>query len=133
MASLSVCRRPRVLVVEDSSMARSELREALEDAYDVIEAKNGAEALSRAGNEAFDVVVADINMPVMGGIEFVRLLRGLPSHAQVPVIVVTAESSDEVVQRGRAAGVNAWMVKPLSPSGLVNAVERFAPSLDTAG
>lgn len=112
-----------VLVVDDSQLARREVVSALGQEYDVSEAEHGAAGLSAARQRRFDVVLTDVNMPVMGGIELTRLLRALPDYASTPIFAITTESSPDLVDRGRAAGVTAWVVKPINPTTLARAVE----------
>lgn len=116
--------RPRILIVDDSTMARRELRKLLDHMCDLVEADHGAAGLACARTQRFDLVIVDLHMPVMGGIEFVRLVRGLPGYAEVPLFAVTTESNDEVMTRARAAGVDVWVHKPLQAAPLVRAVEQ---------
>jgi two-component system chemotaxis response regulator CheY len=113
----------RVLTVDDSSVSRRQIRLALEGVgVSVCEAAEGVEALWRARQEAFDLVITDIHMPAMDGLEFIRELRKSAGYEQTPVYVVTSDGSRERLAEGRAAGATAWIVKPADIPLLVNAV-----------
>jgi two-component system chemotaxis response regulator CheY len=112
-----------VLTVDDSSVARRQVRHALEAAgISVSEAAEGVEALWRARQEKFDLVLTDIHMPAMDGLEFIRELRKSPGYEQTPVYVLTSDGSRERLAEGRAAGATAWLIKPPNLPLLVDAV-----------
>lgn len=114
---------PRVLTVDDSAVSRRQLRIALEGAgVSVCEAAEGVEALWRARAEPFDLVITDIHMPAMDGLELLRELRKTPGYERTPVYVLTSDGSRERLAEGRAAGATAWIVKPANIPLLVNAV-----------
>ena len=114
----------RVLVVDDSGTIRRYLRAVLEDAnFEVIEAANGEEGLVAALRQPIELVLIDVNMPGMNGLEMLAQLRELEDYASTPVFVLTAESSPELVEQGRKVGATAWIIKPFNPShGLISAV-----------
>jgi two-component system, chemotaxis family, chemotaxis protein CheY len=113
----------RVLVVDDSSVARRQLREALEAVgISVSEASEGVEALWRARQQPYDLIVTDIHMPAMDGLQLLRELRKLPGSEGTPVYVLTSDGSRERLAEGRAAGATAWIVKPANIPMLVKAV-----------
>jgi two-component system chemotaxis response regulator CheY len=114
---------PRVLTVDDSSVARRQVREALEAVgISVSEAAEGVEALWRAREQRFDLVITDIHMPAMDGLEFIRELRKSSGYERTPVYVLTSDGSRDRLAEGRAAGATAWIVKPANMPLLVNAV-----------
>ena len=114
---------PRVLTVDDSSVARRQVREALEAVgISVSEAGEGVEALWRAREQRFDLVITDIHMPAMDGLEFIRELRKSSGYERTPVYVLTSDGSRDRLAEGRAAGATAWIVKPANMPLLVNAV-----------
>ena len=114
---------PRVLTVDDSSVARRQVREALEAVgISVSEAGEGVEALWRAREQRFDLVITDIHMPAMDGLEFIRELRRSSGYERTPVYVLTSDGSRDRLAEGRAAGATAWIVKPANMPLLVNAV-----------
>lgn len=114
-----------VLVVDDAAPIRIRLRQILEGAgYEVTEAENGAVALSMLDEPTFDMFVVDVNMPVVGGLEFIERARRQPHYASTPIFVLTAESRPEVVERCRQLGVTAWLVKPVKPDVLLRGLQR---------
>lgn len=114
---------PRVLVVDDSGVARRQLREAIEGAgLAVCEASEGLEALSRARQQRFDLILTDLHMPTMDGLELIRELRKCPGYEHTPVYVLTSDGCRERLAEGRAVGATAWIVKPPNLTLLVNAV-----------
>lgn len=116
---------PRLLTVDDSTSMRQMVAFTLRDAgYEVSEACDGVEALKVAEGEAFDLVLADVNMPNMDGISLIRALRGLPSYQYTPLLMLTTESSMERKSEGKAAGATGWIVKPFEPDNLVATVRR---------
>jgi two-component system chemotaxis response regulator CheY len=115
--------KPRILAVDDSATSRRQLKQALENAgMFVAEAAEGVEALWRARQQAFDLVVTDIHMPTMDGLQFIRELRKSPGYERIPVYVLTSDGSRDRVVEGRAAGATAWIVKPANLPLLVEAV-----------
>ena len=95
--------------------------------YDVIEASDGKAALALLDGRQVNMAVCDINMPVMNGIEFVKAAKQLPTYKFMPILMLTTESQDAKKEEGKAAGAKAWMVKPFSPTQLVNAVGKLCP------
>ena len=95
--------------------------------YDVIEAGDGKAALALLDGRQVNMAVCDINMPVMNGIEFVKAAKQLPAYKFMPILMLTTESQDSKKEEGKAAGAKAWMVKPFSPTQLVNAVGKLCP------
>jgi two-component system chemotaxis response regulator CheY len=115
----------RILVVDDSFTSRTQLRTALEaKGARVLEAENGRDGLWRARSEHVDVVVCDINMPVMGGLEMIQELRKLPEYRATPVFVLTSDATSSGAAKGKKAGADAWVVKPVNPIHLWMAIEK---------
>jgi two-component system chemotaxis response regulator CheY len=85
---------------------------------------DGREALAAARVEAFAVVVTDVNMPNMDGIELVQALRGLPAYRHVPLLLLTTEGSAERKTQGKNAGATGWLVKPFNPERLLAVVAK---------
>jgi two-component system chemotaxis response regulator CheY len=109
-----------ILVVDDSTTMRQMVCFTLTSAgHDVSEAADGLEAVEVAKAGKFDLVITDVNMPGMNGIELVRNLRALPSYKFIPMLVLTTESDPSIKQRGREAGATGWIVKPFSPDVLL--------------
>jgi two-component system chemotaxis response regulator CheY len=115
-----------ILIVDDSASMRQLVTFALNDAgYDVVAAVDGKDALSKAGDGAVDMVVTDLNMPEMDGLELIRQLRSQPSYKFTPIVMLTTESQETKKQEGKTAGASGWIVKPFTPEQLVGVVKRF--------
>jgi two-component system chemotaxis response regulator CheY len=114
-----------ILAVDDSSSLRQMVAFSLKAAgYNVIEAVDGQDGLDKAHQQAVDLVLTDQNMPRMDGLALIKLLRELPDYAKTPILMLTTESSDEMKQKGRAAGANGWLVKPFDPQRLIEVVKK---------
>lgn len=116
----------RVLIVDDSSAMRAFVRAALEEdgSVDVVESTSGFEALRILPRESFDVVIVDVNMPDINGLELVSFLRKTPQHKNTPVIIISTEASSRDQERGIALGANAFLSKPFEPEELRALVAR---------
>ena len=124
--STSADTRQRVLVVDDDKAVRESLRRSLEyNGYDVVLASDGAEALASIGTARPDVVVMDVMMPRLDGLETTRALRA--SGNDVPILVLTTEASDDMKNQGKAAGATGWMVKPFDPAKLLAVASKVLP------
>ena len=108
----------RALIVDDSSVMRKiverSLRQAGLDLSQVLEASNGAEALDVVKESVVDLILCDINMPVMDGIEFVRALQSEPNGKGVPVVMITTEGSESHVVQALSAGATGYIRKPFT-------------------
>ena len=116
----------RVLIVDDSQAMRRSIIYALQriEGMVCLEALHGAEGLRRLANEHFDLVLTDINMPVMDGLKLIALMRqpGSP-HRDLPVVVITTEGNPEDRRRAMALGANAYLVKPLRAHNVLSVVK----------
>jgi len=114
----------KILVVDDSMVIRKMINKTLStEGHEIVQAENGQEGLELFNSSPFDLIITDINMPIMNGFEFSEKVRaGVAPSCDVPIIVLSTEFSDEVKERGRNIGVNAWMVKPAEEEKLVKAV-----------
>lgn len=114
----------RVLVVDDAALVRNYYRRILEGQGILVEdALNGLEALEKALQQAFDLLVVDVNMPQMDGLTFVEHLRRQDARmAAVPVLMTSTESSPLDIAAARTAGANFYLVKPVAPADLLEAV-----------
>ena len=118
-----------IISVDDSSTMRRMVSFTLKSAgYEVIEACDGAEALTVLRSRPVDLVISDINMPNLNGIELTRRLRALPSYARTPIILLTTESDPAKKAEGRAAGATGWIVKPFSQDQLLAVVAKVLPT-----
>ncbi|MDY0963132.1 MULTISPECIES: response regulator [Massilia] len=115
-----------VMIVDDSISIRQVVGLTLRGAgYDVVEGSNGKDALAKLGQQKVHLVVSDVNMPEMNGIEFVKAVKAQPEYRFLPIIMLTTESGDEKKREGQAAGARAWVVKPFKPDVLLNAVQKL--------
>jgi two-component system chemotaxis response regulator CheY len=118
-----------ILMVDDSASLRSVVRLSLADAgYEVMEASDGQDALGKVAalnGKRIHLVISDVNMPRMGGIEFVTRLKQDPAYKFTPVIMLTTESKDSIKEQGRAAGAKAWVLKPFNPPTMLAAVSKL--------
>ncbi|WP_374337536.1 response regulator [Methyloversatilis sp.] len=115
-----------IMVVDDSSSLRQVVGIALKGAgYEVVEACDGSDALSKLNGQKVHLVVSDVNMPRMDGITFVKELRKLPAYKFTPVIMLTTENQEAKKAEGQAAGAKAWMVKPFKPEQMLMAVSKL--------
>lgn len=113
----------RILAVDDSKTMRDMVSFTLKGAgYDVLVADDGVNALSALDGENVDLIITDVNMPNMNGIELVQKLRGDPRFRATPILILTTESDDGLKQQGRAAGATGWIVKPFVPEKLLKVV-----------
>ena len=116
-----------ILIVEDSPTMRQLVSFALRRLKDVrvTEAMDGVEALRLIGERQFDLIVADINMPVMDGLKLVHHLRGTPEYKDIPIVIITTEGAEEDRQRALALGASAYLIKPIQTQELVGIVNQF--------
>ena len=115
-----------ILIVDDSASMRQLVTFALKDAgYDVIAAVDGKDALIKVNGTKIEMVVTDLNMPNMDGIELIKQLRSSATNKFTPVVMLTTESQDSKKQEGRAAGASGWIVKPFQPDQLINVIRKF--------
>lgn len=114
-----------ILVVDDSASLRNMVTFTLkQEGFDIVEAGNGQEALTKAKSGKFDLILSDVNMPVMDGITFCTEVRKLPAFKFTPVLMLTTESSPEMKQKGKTAGATGWLVKPFNPEKLLSTIKR---------
>lgn len=115
----------KILIVDDSATMRQMVAFTLVEAgHQVHEAASGEAAIDWVATETPDLVITDVNMPGMNGIELVKNLRSLVPTKNKPILVLTTEDAPEVKARGRAAGATGWIVKPFDPQALLNVLPR---------
>jgi len=118
----------RILVVEDQADNRRILRDMLGNAgYELIEAESGEEALMAVEAQRPDLILMDIQLPVMDGYEATRRIKSNPRLKAVPIIAVTSYALSGDEGKARAAGCNAYVTKPFSPRALLAKVREFLP------
>lgn len=114
-----------ILAVDDSASMRQMVAFTLKGAgHNVTDAEDGKHALEIARAQAFDLVLTDVNMPVMDGLKLTRELRQLSNYRFTPILVLTTEAGPEKKQEGRAAGATGWLVKPFNPEQLLATVKK---------
>ncbi|TPW13564.1 MAG: two-component system chemotaxis family response regulator CheY [Halothiobacillaceae bacterium] len=117
----------KILAVDDTLLIRSMVEAVLKSAgHEVILASDGVDALEIARTHQVDLVLSDINMPIMNGISLVSKLRLLDGYKFTPIIMLTTESSDFKKQKAKAMGATGWLQKPFTPERLLAAIERLA-------
>ena len=111
----------KLMIVEDSAAMRGLIAAVLSDLEDleIIEVSNGFEALKRLPREQVDLIVMDINMPDINGLELLAFVRKNPAYEKTPVVMVTTEGREEDRNRGMALGANAYLTKPFEPAELL--------------
>jgi two-component system cell cycle response regulator DivK len=121
-------RQRTVLYVEDNEFNRKMVRQLLrQTSYRLLEVGDGESALEAARQEPPDLVLMDVQLPKMSGLEATRALRATPSTASVPIIVVTSFALSGDDQRAMAAGASAYLAKPYSPRQLLEMIRNFLP------
>jgi two-component system chemotaxis response regulator CheY len=120
-------RRYRCLVVEDSKTMRSMLAESLSriSGMEVVEAENGLTGIRALAANRFDLVVTDVNMPVMDGLKLVKHVRSDPRHEKIPIVIITTESAPNDRDRAMALGANAYIEKPIQGPRVIRAVKKL--------
>lgn len=109
-----------VLAVDDSPSIRQMIKVVLGPAgHTVIEAGDGAEGLAKAKSASLNLVITDLNMPVMNGLEMIKQLRTLPACTGVPILFLSTESDEGIKQQAKAAGATGWITKPFKPEQLL--------------
>lgn len=115
----------KILAVDDSASMRQMVAFTLKSAgHTVADAADGEQALTIAKAQSFDLVLTDVNMPVMDGLTLTRELRALPAYRFTPILVLTTEAGMDKKQEGRAAGATGWLVKPFNPDQLLATVRK---------
>ena len=115
----------RVLTVDDSRTILAMLRHTLSNAgFEVLQAEDGQKGLGVLAREKVDIVITEINMPVMDGIEFIKHVRASGAHHSLPILILTTETSQDKRDQGRAAGGTGWIVKPFDPEKLTSVIHR---------
>ena len=114
-----------VLIVDDSLVVRQQLRSVLEgDGFHVIEADSGETGLERAKENNADMLIIDVNMPGMNGLEMLGEVRKLSDHGKTPAFILTTESSAKLLKIGKRVGATAWIVKPFKPEILLKGIRK---------
>ena len=115
-----------IMIVDDSASLRQVVGIALRQAgYDVLEAGDGKDALSKLNGQKVHMIISDVNMPNMDGISFVKAVKQLAAYRFTPIAMLTTETTDEKKKAGQDAGARAWVVKPFKPETLLGVVQKL--------
>ncbi len=114
-----------IMTVDDSVSVRMMVSFSLNEAgFEVVEAVNGIDALSKLDEHDVSMVLADVNMHEMDGFDFLSKVRAHPKHKFIPVIMLTTESDEAMKEKGKQAGATGWIVKPFKPEQLIKLVQK---------
>ena len=115
-----------ILIVEDSATTRSLIRAVIDELgdYETVEAGSGFEALKMLPQQEYDLIVTDINMPDINGLELINFVRNNPRYNHLPIIIVSTERSEEDKKRGMALGATAYVTKPFKSSELQEIIKK---------
>jgi two-component system chemotaxis response regulator CheY len=113
------------MTVDDSTSIRQMVSFTLTQAgYQVVEASDGKDALAKLNTTKVDMVITDLNMPNVDGVQLIRMVRGKQDYKFIPILMLTTESQDSKKQEGRAAGATGWVVKPFNANQLIDVVKK---------
>jgi two-component system chemotaxis response regulator CheY len=116
----------KILLVDDSASVRQVIGIALRrEGYETLEAANGKEAVALLDQGKLNLIISDVNMPLMNGIEFLKAVKQHPTSKFTPVVMLTTEGQDDMKMQGKAAGAKAWIVKPFNPAQLLDVVSKL--------
>jgi two-component system chemotaxis response regulator CheY len=118
-----------ILAADDSESIRQMVVFSLKrEGFSVVEAADGAEALEKARENPFHLVITDLDMPRMNGIQLVQELRKLAGYGKTPILLLTTESDAGLKKEARSAGASGWIIKPFRPDQLVATVQKLLPA-----
>jgi len=116
----------RVLIVDDASLIRSVSKKAAVAAgHNVVVAEDGQKGLDALAHNKFDLIFSDVNMPIMGGLEMVGIIKQMEEYKFTPIVMLTTESNPELKAKGKELGVKAWLLKPFNKDKFLMAVEKL--------
>ena len=119
----------KVMTVDDSPTVLKVLNMALTGAgYQVVEANDGQEAIDKLTQTNVDLLVTDLNMPNMDGVELIKQVRQKPGNRFMPIIMLTAEAQSEMKAAGKKAGASGWITKPFQPEQLLPVIQMVCPA-----
>jgi two-component system chemotaxis response regulator CheY len=118
----------KALIVDDSKSMREMVMFTLKSAeYEVIQAEDGIEALKVIGDQKIDLVITDLNMPNMNGLELIKELRAKPGFAYTPILMLTTETDGFKKIEGKNMGATGWIVKPFEPARFIQIINKVCP------
>lgn len=115
------------MIADDSAAMRAMLMAAIEplDDFRIVEASSGFEALRLLPREQVDLILTDINMPDINGLELISYLRNNPNYAHIPVFIISTEGSVKDIEKGKLLGANEYLIKPFDPLHLQKLIESY--------
>jgi two-component system, chemotaxis family, chemotaxis protein CheY len=114
-----------IMTVDDSASIRQMVRFTLTQAgYTAVEAVDGADAVAKLSQSPVDMVITDLNMPKMDGVELIRQVRAMQKLKFIPILMLTTENKDTKKQEGKAAGATGWIVKPFNATQLIEVIKK---------
>jgi two-component system chemotaxis response regulator CheY len=118
----------KVLIVDDSASMRQMVGFTLrQGGYEVVEAEHGQDALNKLAGVTVDLIITDLNMPVMDGITLIQNVRKQPAMKYKPILMLTTEGLAAKKEQGKAAGATGWIVKPFDPDKLLQTLAKVLP------
>jgi two-component system chemotaxis response regulator CheY len=116
------------LIVDDSASMRQMVAYTLrQGGFEVVEGENGQDALDKIPGHKLELIITDLNMPIMDGITFIQNVRAIPAFKFVPILMLTTETQASKKEQGKAAGATGWIVKPFDPEKLLQTVAKVVP------
>ncbi len=117
----------KILIIEDSPTTRSLLVSTIDtlEGYRIIEAANGFDALRLLPKEEVDLIITDINMPDINGLELISYVRNNPNYRSIPLFIISTESGEKDLQRGLSLGADEYLVKPFNPERLLALIRSY--------
>ncbi len=117
------------LVVDDSATMREMVSYTLKQAgFEPLTGGNGQEGLERLTGQPVDLIITDLNMPVMDGLAFIAAVRARDEYKFTPILMLTTEAQTDMKQKGKAVGATGWLVKPFNPEMLMQVIAKVVPS-----
>ena len=115
----------KVMIVDDSRTIRQQVSFTLnKGGYEVVEAEDGADGVEKlTANPDVAMIISDVNMPNMNGLEMVEAIKTAGNHPSLPIVMLTTEGAADLIARAKAAGAKGWLVKPFKPDQLISAVK----------
>jgi two-component system chemotaxis response regulator CheY len=125
-----VATKRRILVVEDSASTRSLVRAILEEdaSFEVTEAQSGFDAMRLLPRSKYDLIITDINMPDVNGLELIHFIRRSEQYRNTPLVIISTQATERDVERGKKLGADAYVPKPFTPESLRGACEKLLPN-----
>jgi two-component system chemotaxis response regulator CheY len=117
----------KVLIVEDSATMRSLIASTIDEmkGFELFEAGNGFEALKALPSQHFDLIITDLNMPDINGLEIIKFVKEHPSYKTIPLVIVTTRMGEEDRKKGLALGASGYVIKPFEPDDLKKVVRKI--------